>query len=643
MRKLFALICKVITFACFIMVALFVYDLFFWSKTEEGRLASKVIIIFFSLAGFFMYCIHCMVRKGGHADDQDPWDSAETQNDYEKEYIALGYALPLARVEPSREHGPKLTRKYKLKVMGLAIAGYAYILGIICVLGILLYHLVRFAFTTSYPYIILIMSLPVLLFVTVSLKAVLAAVRTGTTPPKGIEVDRGDAPELFETMGHLQERLQGPGVGKIVLTNDFAASIVRIPRLGILGWHRNYLVLGLPLLQALSVRQMLALLAHEYSHLSGEQGRFDSWIYSLRETWLQTMRSLESRKHWSREIVARFFRWYAPYFHSYTSSFAKSQEYAADQCSVAFAGGSETAAALVRTGVMKLYLQESFWPMIMYMMETTPEPVESLHGLMQERFLQGIDGDRAKEWVERSLRKEPGSSDAHPDLKKRLDAINEAPVFRNSLEMSSAQYYFPNLDAFRKKIDDEWRSYIRIPWQERYAYVHKLRTRIEELSSKARLKPLNVEEALDLAFLTEDLSGSEKALPLFERILKYKPECVPALCAAGRILLAKLDESGAACIERVIDLDPNYCVYGLEVLYNFYLEKGDREKTGKYYQKLSDQKEQIEQAEQAKKLEMERSKSAEKGKRNARKRLRTGRAGMGLIKVCPVENNPIFP
>lgn len=643
MRKFFDPICKVITFFCFIMVALFVYDFFFWSKTEEGRLVSKVTIIFFSLAGFFMYCIHCMIRKGEHADNQSSWDSFEAQNEYEKEYIALGYALPHERTETLPVHGPEITSIYKLKVMSLAIAGYAYIFGIICALASLLYHLVRFAFTTSYPYILLLMSIPVLFVVTVLLGAMLATVRTRMTPPKGIEVARDDAPELFETVNHLRKRLQGPRVGKIVLTNDFAASIVRIPRLGILGWHKNYLVLGLPLLQALSVTQTLALLAHEYSHLSGEHVWFDSWIYRLRQTWMQTMRALENRKHWSRSIATRFFRWYAPYFHSYTSPLARSREYEADLCSATFAGESETAAALVRARVLEFYLQESFWPMITDMMETQPEPVASLYGLMQEKFQQGIDEGQAKEWVERSLQKEPGSTDAHPDLKKRLNAINEAPVFHNSLAMSSAQYYFPDLDAFRKLFDDEWRSYIRASWQERYAYVHKLRTRIEELSSKARLKPLNLEEALDLAYLTEDLSGSGKALPLFERILKYKPECVPALCAAGRIMLANGDESGAACIERVMALDLNYSIYGLEALYNFYLEKGDREKTGKYYQKLSDQRDLIEHAEQARKLETERAASAEKGKKNIRKKLHTEKMGLGLIKVCPVENNPIFP
>ncbi len=643
MRKLCLLIGKGIMFFCFIMVLLFVYDFFFWSKTAEGRNIAKAVIIFFSLAGFFTYSIHSMMRRVDRGDGQDPWERLELQNDNEKDYLALGYALPQDMTEHIPAHGPEIRTKYKLKVLGLAIAGYAYIFGMFCGLASLVYHLVGFALAPSRPYSILALSLPVLFVVTVFLGALLKSVRLRIEQPKGVEIDGEDAPELFETINHLGERLHGPKIHRVVLTGDFSIRIVRGPRLGILGWHKNCLVLGLPLLQGLSVTQTLALLAHEYSHLSGEQGWFDSWIYRLRQTWMEVMKRLESKKHWSRIIIAPFFRWYAPYFHSYTLPLAKAQEYAADRCSAAFAGESETAAALVRTRVLEIYLQESFWSLVTDMMDTQPEPVSSVYGLMQAKFQQGIDSGQAKEWLDRSLQKESGPADLHPDLRKRLSAIREAPVFQNSTAISAAQYYFSDLDSFRKVFDDEWRSFIRGHWHERYAYVQKMRTRIEELSSKARYKPLSVEEALDLAYMTEDLSGSEKALPLFHRILKFRPNCVPALCAAGRIALAKGDETGASYIERVIALDENYSVYGLEALYNFYLEKGDREKTGKYYQRLSDQKEMIEVAERARKLETERAASAEKIKKNARKKVRTERMQPGFIKVCPVENHPIFP
>lgn len=55
-------------------------------------------------------------------------------------------------------------------------------------------------------------------------------------------------------------------------------------RLGVLGWHVNYLILGLPLMQAVSPEQFRAIVAHELGHLSRNHSRFAGWIYRVRLT-----------------------------------------------------------------------------------------------------------------------------------------------------------------------------------------------------------------------------------------------------------------------------------------------------------------------------------------------------------------------
>src|SRR6516164_8897861 len=71
--------------------------------------------------------------------------------------------------------------------------------------------------------------------------------------PAGVDVDRRSAPRLIEEIQSIRKRLRTLTVHRVVIEpEEFNAGVVQVPRLGPLGWHRNHLVVGLPLLEALS-------------------------------------------------------------------------------------------------------------------------------------------------------------------------------------------------------------------------------------------------------------------------------------------------------------------------------------------------------------------------------------------------------
>ena len=47
---------------------------------------------------------------------------------------------------------------------------------------------------------------------------------------------------------------------------------LQLPRLGIFGWYRNYLIIGMPLMKSLTCEQFKAVLAHEFGHLAKVTG-----------------------------------------------------------------------------------------------------------------------------------------------------------------------------------------------------------------------------------------------------------------------------------------------------------------------------------------------------------------------------------
>ncbi|MEG4802819.1 M48 family metallopeptidase [Microcoleus sp. ARI1-B5] len=130
----------------------------------------------------------------------------------------------------------------------------------------------------------------------------------------------------------LTTKLQAPRFHNILLNREFNAAVVQVPRLGIFGWQKNYLLLGLPLMQSLSLEQFKAVRAHEVGHLSRNHSRFAGWIYRIRKTWLQIYERLhQSEQHGASILFNSFLEWYWPSFNAYSFILARMDEYEADR------------------------------------------------------------------------------------------------------------------------------------------------------------------------------------------------------------------------------------------------------------------------------------------------------------------------
>jgi len=79
--------------------------------------------------------------------------------------------------------------------------------------------------------------------------------------PQGKVLQESDAPRLFAMIDTVRRKSGGGRIDEVILNDVFNTAIVQIPRLGILGWHRNVLVIGLPVLQTLSRKEFAAILA----------------------------------------------------------------------------------------------------------------------------------------------------------------------------------------------------------------------------------------------------------------------------------------------------------------------------------------------------------------------------------------------
>lgn len=396
-----------------------------------------------------------------------------------------------------------------------------------------------------------------------------------------------------ENLETLTTKLQAPKFHKILLTQEFNAAVVQVPRLGILGWQENYLLLGLPLMQALSLGQLKAVVAHELGHLSGNHSRFSAWIYRIRKTWRQIYEHLHQSDHYGALILFHhFLEWYWPAFHAYSFVLARMNEYEADRCAAQLAGASTMAQALINVEIKGYYLESSFWEDIRKQSEHQADPPDNVYSVMLTSLHQPIAQEQRNQWLEQAFARETNNSDTHPCLKDRLNALGYSPHQATKLlqpvaiKTTAAEHLLGQVGSqLTRQFDQDWREAVSTQWRQRYAYLQETKNRLETLEEKIQVQALTEQESWQRAYYTLELQGDEAAIPLLQEVLEKQPNHAAASYTLGQALLRKADAAGVPYIEKAISQRIDWVIEGCELVYWFLTQSGQTEAAEKYHER----------------------------------------------------------
>ena len=493
----------------------------------------------------------------------------------------------VARLERVAARSP---RAYKARVVALGALGYAYLLTALLLMVGMLAGLALLAAQGKGLGLVVKLGLPLLVLV----GAVGRALWVRLEPPEGRVLARGPAhAALWAEVDRVRAALKGPRIHRLLLTDDFNAAIVQLPLFGLLGPTRNYLVLGLPLLQALSPEHFRSVLAHEFGHLSGAHGALGAWVYRVRKTWSQVQQSLESHEGWVVGLFTRFFRWYAPYYAAYSFVLARANEYEADRASADVVGAAAAADALVAVSVRDGLLEERFWPGVRKLAGKQPEPV-SPYAQMPAALGGPVEPALAQGWLAQALGQATGTADTHPSLTDRLAALGQAPRLPAPLQQSAAQVLLgAGLPALVAELDTQWRERVAENWAQRYAEVQQGEQRIAALRAKAAAAPLSPRELFELARTVEELHEGEDVLPLYQQVFDMDPSYFSARFNVGRLLLARGDEAGLGVLEEMMARDIHAVALGCQLAADFLAERGRLDEARAYAQRGEHWEEQV--------------------------------------------------
>ena len=447
-------------------------------------------------------------------------------------------------------------RRYRVRVTAMALLGYAYLLAVL-VGGVAL----------AAGALWLVGSGPGGLALQLCILAALLAIDivralwVRLPAPAGIPLTRARDGALLQRVEEICRALGAPRPHVVLATSELNASVAQIPRFGVLGWQKNYLVIGLSLMRALSPAEFDALLAHEFGHLAGSHSWFNGWIYRLRMSWLRLLASLERQKSLNARLFQGFARWYVPRFNATSFVQARAQEYEADQAAARICSPRTAADTLLRVAIAGARAQEDFWAALWLRARVSGEPpatpFELLGAGLESGELRGAQPRSDAEIIAAELELETTLVDTHPCLRERLAAlgvaVDLAPPAR--IATSAASHYLnaraPELEA---ALSREWCREVREVWRGQFAKAEANRARLVELAALSGARALAVEETWEQALCLWADERRDEALAVVRTLVERQPDFAPAQRSWGMHLLESGDDAGLAYIDRALAL-----------------------------------------------------------------------------------------
>jgi len=495
----------------------------------------------------------------------------------------------VARLEQESARAP---RQYRVKVAMLAMLGFAILGLVLAAVGFGLVALAGIAgamLFTGGAALLLLLKLGKLLFLLAiplwfTLKSAVQALFIRLPAPTGHEITRADAPALFEALDDMRRKMDGPRFHHVLVVNEVNAAVVQRPAFGLIGWPRNYLLLGLPLLECIAPDEALAIVGHEYGHLAGAHGRFSAFIYRLRITWGTVQAYMEHFQGWLGRLMLPLVRWYGPYFNAYTYVLARADEYRADAASAELVGPHSAAHALKRVNLIAPHYDRFLQHTFKRASDEALPPHDLLQRWALEACTQAAEADM-QTWLDGALDREGHFTDTHPTLRARLAALFEGTDIVAALPPALAgtpasQVWFGSaLPGLRRALQEKWSMQVAEDWGERHAEVGRERTRLAELRAMPAPDRDAQLELLRLAMNLEPDTDQRAALAAFNAA---HPGHAPGLFVEGLARLEKDEREGLALLERAMEVDPDATKPACERAFAWLCERKENELAEQY-------------------------------------------------------------
>ena len=380
--------------------------------------------------------------------------------------------------------------------------------------------------------------------------SVLRAMWVTFPAPAGRKVRRDQAPELFKLLDRVRAQTGGPRFDSVLIDGSLNVSMVQRPRLGLLGWYRNTLVLGLPTLFLLSPDQLASLVARECWHLRGSKGLMAAWVYRTQRCWSRLVQSQPKIKGAGAVGDVVFFvfaTWFYPHFNPRAVVFCRQQELEADAAVRDGCRSDALGQALVALELASSYLDDVFWPEIFSRAKDGGELRQHPYRELRSRLSLALTHPKAGSWLSEMYKKAASKTDAMPSLRQRLSALNHEPKLPETAADSAWMSLLGKaIEVVLASLDSQWQIDNSAAWAQAVRSIATRAARLSALNEKRESGPLSSTELAERALCIELTAGAAQALPAWQEAAKQYPSNPEIALGLARLVGNESDEVSQA-------------------------------------------------------------------------------------------------
>ena len=389
-------------------------------------------------------------------------------------------------------------------------------------------------------------------------------------PCKGMFlVDKRKYRKIYEKVNEISRKIKGPKIHEIYIVLEYNAAATN--RYLFTPFKRNILILGYPLLAALSDRGMVGCLAHEIGHIKHKHMSVSAWIMMANAFWSNIQLGILTL------IFIPWLKYWLPAFNKALAPLYRQHEIEADKYIVKTFGGDYLAACMVEMLLKEEQSSNVFDELLAQMRSDSWEQCDILK-LIRDGLYEDLPEDRDERVIARALQSVPNVFDEHPSFAQRLELAD------CRYPMNFAQF---NADALDELVghDDEFDSELNAHFHAMLdEYAATVRAEAENCQQALEQNPPSVDsmtesELIDCLYYLEKTGQKAERLELLEKCVDVFPNFLQfrAILALER---SKEDPDGAAaeledCISQAPEL---YQIDENNFLLQYYMDSGDVEK-----------------------------------------------------------------
>lgn len=293
--------------------------------------------------------------------------------------------------------------------------------------------------------------------------------------PAGLTLTEDNVPELFSTLEQIRTQFKRPSIHRIIITSDYELDIIKTPRWAIPVWSLNTLVIGLPVLQCMTVRQFECMLARRFGQFSKRTNLLTNWLYQLRAIWQQYRESYIRQKSLGTEPMKWFFSLYAPLYCSFSACAARRDELNADSYAMELYNDEVVREMITTDAVYRFYLKKRYWPAVHKIAELETKSSPTPHKKMAAAVHANLKGEKLHKLVDETFKATHEAHDPVPSLPKRIQNIGHDHPQMNDFEgpPAAVHYLGASMNGIIVVIDELWRKTSFDNRKKRQLQIHK--------------------------------------------------------------------------------------------------------------------------------------------------------------------------